>query len=81
MSKSHQTTKALIKDAIRGESGERLARPIRAAFILGCEQVVFDCITAGWLAPKVKRHRMTLYSVADLNACADRIEAGEYPGK
>lgn len=46
---------------------------------LGCRAVVEACEAAGWLKPKIRRRRLTLYSVASLDACADRIDRGEDP--
>lgn len=59
----------------------RLIRANAAYIFLGSRQIVLNCEAAGWLKPVVRRHKMTLYSVADLHRCANRLEAGEYPGE
>lgn len=59
----------------------RFLRTSEAWFVLGGEQVVKDCEKTGWLKPVHRRKSMTLYRFSDVHACADRIEAGEYPGR
>lgn len=59
----------------------RFLRATETHAVLGSKQVTVDCETAGWLTPVHRRHRLTLYKFADVHACADRIEAGEYPEK
>lgn len=76
---NEQSTKS--KRATLAQLGvvERFARAARAAEILGGRQVVRDCESGGWLSPVHRRHKLTLFSIAHLHSCADRIEAGEYP--
>jgi len=73
--------KQAIETAKAAEVAPRLIRAKDAVVIMGSRQVVRDCEAAGWLSAKVRRHRLTLYAVADLNVCADRIDRGEYPKK
>ncbi len=54
-----------------------LVRPDAAAAILGSEELLDDLVAKGWLKPVIRRHKLTLYSVKALQACAARIEAGE----
>jgi hypothetical protein len=54
-----------------------LVRPEAAAAILGSEELLDDMVAKGWLKPVVRRHKLTLYSVKALQACAARLEAGE----
>lgn len=57
----------------------RFLRNSEARFVLGGEQVVKDCEAVGWLKPVERRKNMTLYKFADVQTCADRIEAEGYP--
>ena len=34
---------------------------------------------AGWISPVVQRHRMTLFDQRQIDACIDRLAAGEFP--
>jgi hypothetical protein len=36
-------------------------------------------VRAGWIKPVVQRKRMTIFSRAKLDVCADRMEGGEFP--
>jgi len=54
-------------------------RPKEAAFALGSEKLLQECIEAGWLRPIVKRHKLTLYAQSDIAKCWARILAGEVP--
>ena len=58
----------------------RLMRAKAANLVLGGEIVTRHCVKSGWLAPKVKKNRLTIYSAAEVHLCATRIERGEYPG-
>jgi len=57
----------------------RFLRLVEVRAVLGGQQVVRDCEAGGWLRPVHRRPKLALYSFADVHACADRIEAGEYP--
>lgn len=59
----------------------RFLRPPDASFILGGEQVLRDCESAKWIAPAHRHKSLTLFRFADVHACADRIDAGEWPEK
>lgn len=37
------------------------------------------CVKAGWLTPVIKGKRRTIYRLADVWSCLQRIEAGELP--
>ena len=54
-------------------------RPDEAAFALGSEKLLQECVGAGWLRPTVKRHKLTLYAVSDITRCWARILGGEVP--
>jgi len=41
--------------------------------------LAYRCIKSGWLKPIVKGKRRTIYRLADVLACMQRIEAGELP--
>lgn len=59
----------------------RFLRAKDAYEFLGSEQTLRDCEAAKWIKPAHRHHKLTLYSLSSLHACADRIEAGEYPRK
>lgn len=54
-------------------------RPDQAADYLGSEQLLRECVAAGWLKPVVARKKMTIYAVGDLAKCWARIESSELP--
>jgi hypothetical protein len=54
-------------------------RPPEAAYALGSEKLLAECVKAGWIKPIVKRHKLTLYDRADIAKCWTRILAGEMP--
>jgi hypothetical protein len=41
--------------------------------------LAYRCTRGGWLQPIVKGKRRTIYRLADVLACMQRIEAGELP--
>lgn len=41
--------------------------------------VLDDLLAAKWLAPRVKRHRLSLYAAEDVARVDARLNAGEYP--
>lgn len=59
----------------------RFLRANEASKFLGGEQTLRDCEKAKWITPAHRHHKLTLYSLASLHVCADRIEKGEYPEK
>jgi hypothetical protein len=54
-------------------------RPPEAAYALGSEQLLVECIEAGWIKPVVARHKLTLYDRADIARCWARLLNGEVP--
>jgi hypothetical protein len=54
-------------------------RPPEAAYALGSEKLLAECVAAGWIKPAVKRHKLTLYDRAHIATCWSRILAGEMP--
>ena len=54
-------------------------RPLEAAYALGSQKLLAECVAAGWIKPVVKRHKLTLYDRADIAKCWTRILAGELP--
>jgi hypothetical protein len=54
-------------------------RPDEAAFVLGSEKLLQECVAAGWLKPIIKRHKLTLYALSDITRCWARILGGELP--
>lgn len=47
--------------------------------MLGGRQTLDDCERGGWITPVFRGPGRTLFRLADLHQCADRIERGEYP--
>jgi len=41
--------------------------------------LAYRCTKGGWLRPIVQGKRRTIYRLADVHACMQRIEAGELP--
>lgn len=54
-------------------------RPDEAAFALGSEQILIECVEADWIRPVVQRHRLTLYDAGDVARCWARLVSGEVP--
>ena len=54
-------------------------RPPEAAYALGSEKLLAECVAAGWIKPTIKRHKLTLYDRADIASCWARILAGQAP--
>jgi hypothetical protein len=54
-------------------------RPGEAAFALGSEKLLQECVKAEWLRPILKRHKLTLYAQSDIARCWARILSGETP--
>lgn len=43
-------------------------------------RLLFDqMVAAGWIAPVVKKHRLSLFDAADIAKCWARIRNGEVP--
>jgi hypothetical protein len=54
-------------------------RPDEAANLLGSEQLLRECVQAGWIEPTIQRNKLTLYDGSDLVGCWARIRKGEMP--
>lgn len=54
-------------------------RPKEAADVLGSMQLLDECVAAGWLEPRLRRHKLTLYNYGDIAKCWERICGGEVP--
>jgi hypothetical protein len=54
-------------------------RPDEAAYAIGSEKLLQECVDAGWLKAIVKRHKLTLYAASDIARCWARILGGELP--
>lgn len=65
----------MLRNTVRVEP--MLVRPDQAALILGSIELLDDLTAAGWLEPVVNRKRLKLFSVADLQGCVARLQAGE----
>ena len=64
-----------LRNTVRVEP--MLVRPDQAALILGSIELLDELTAAGWLEPVVNRKRLKLFSVADLQGCVARLQAGE----
>jgi hypothetical protein len=58
----------------------RLMRFDLAARYAGTPQLLLLMEQHGWITASVRRHKMKLYDRRLLDACCDRITAGEFPG-
>lgn len=54
-------------------------RPDEAAEVIGSEQLFREMVSAGWLKPAVRRHKITLYDRGHVSAAWARILSGEVP--
>jgi len=57
----------------------RLIRREDAGLYLAAPKLLTEMEEAGWIAPVVSRNRMTLFDVRQIDACVDRLAAGESP--
>ena len=57
----------------------RFLRAELAGLYLGCAGLLARMEKALWIKPIVQRHKMKIYKRADLDACAERVERGEFP--
>jgi hypothetical protein len=60
-------------------AGPSFIRDKQLAEIFGTPALVRRLLKFKWLAPCVKRHRMSLYRVYDVEECLMRLAKGEYP--
>ncbi len=54
-------------------------RPDEAAYALGSEKLLQECIVANWIKPVIQRHKLTLFDHGDVAKCWTRILSGERP--
>jgi hypothetical protein len=54
-------------------------RPEEAAEVIGSKVLFEDCVAAGWIKPKVQRHKLTLYDFSEIAALWERICKGDQP--
>ncbi len=57
----------------------RFLRADDAGRYVGCAGLLTRMEEAGWIKAIVQRHKMKMFRRTDLDACADRIERGEFP--
>ena len=57
----------------------RLIRREDAGVYLAAPKLLAEMKEAGWIAPVVSRNRMTLFDIRQIDACVDRLAAGESP--
>jgi hypothetical protein len=60
-------------------TGPSFVRHKELAEIFGTPALVRRMLRFKWLKPCVKRHRMSLYRVHDVEECLLRLSKGEYP--
>jgi hypothetical protein len=51
--------------------------PIEAASYVGSKELLRQLERSGWVKPFIRRNRLTRYDLRDLDACMDRLKAGE----
>lgn len=54
-------------------------RPDEAAYAIGSDKLFEECVAAGWIKPRVSRHKLTIYDRSDVAALWARIAGGEQP--
>ncbi|MEQ1858526.1 MAG: hypothetical protein ABMA13_01170 [Chthoniobacteraceae bacterium] len=54
-------------------------RPDEGAQAVGSKQLFTEMVAAGWIAPVVQRHKLTIYDRGDVAKAWARILAGEQP--
>jgi len=72
----------ILNSANDRKSVSRVGPWVRAAQLpeLFCSwDLAYRCTRSGWLKPIVQGKRRTIYRLADVLACMQRIEAGELP--
>jgi len=56
-------------------------RPSEVTSAFGSEQLFNEMRAAGWIAPVIQRHKLTLYDAGDVAKCWARVMNGERPTK
>jgi hypothetical protein len=60
-------------------STKRMMNLDEAGDYVGVPALLTRMELAGWIEPRVKRRKMRLYDLNDLDGCCDRLAAGEFP--
>jgi hypothetical protein len=60
-------------------STKRMMNSDEAGDYVGIPALLGRMETAGWIKPSVRRAKMRLYDVNQLDLCCDRLAAGEFP--
>jgi len=71
----------IVSDVRSKPVAPRLVRREDAGLYLAAPKLLTEMEEAGWIAPVVSRNRMTLFDVRQIDACVDRLVAGESPTK
>jgi hypothetical protein len=64
---------------ITASSPQRLVTEEGAGIYLQVPALLSRMESAAWIKPIVKQRRMKLYDLNDLDACVERLRAGEWP--
>jgi hypothetical protein len=54
-------------------------RAKEAADFIGSDELLKRMVAAGWIEPKIREHKLTIYDGAELAACWQRICRGDRP--
>jgi len=71
----------MARFSIVSTSPQRLTDEEGAGFYVKVPALFQRMLDHGWLSPVVRRRKMTLYDLNDLDRCIDRLKAGEFPGE
>ncbi len=67
-----------LSDLVQRTNGPWM-RATQLPELFGSWDLAYRCTKSGWLKPIVQGKRRTIYRLADVLACLQRIEAGELP--
>lgn len=70
-----------FSDAVRNDPTPRMMRTEMAARYVGCLQMLMLMQRAKWVQASTNGNRMKLWDRLKLEACCDRLTAGEFPGR
>jgi hypothetical protein len=60
-------------------STKRMMNEDESGDYVGVPALLVRMESAGWIKPAVRRRKIKLYDLRDLDRCCDRLAAGEWP--
>jgi hypothetical protein len=67
--------------SIVSSSPQRLTDEAGAGFYVKIPALFRRMLDNGWIKPVVKKRKIKLYDLNQLDRCIDRLAAGEFPGE